>query len=52
MDNYLSTKMDSVCRLDGLGMLGIEPTDVDSIMPYVLGRRRPKEKLDEYRRAH
>jgi NADH dehydrogenase len=52
MDNYLSTKMDSVCRLDGLGMLGIEPTDVDAIMPYVLGRRRPKEKLDEYRRAH
>lgn len=52
MDNYLSTKMDSVCRLDGLGMLGIEPTDVDAVMPYVLGRRRPKQRLDEYRRAH
>jgi len=51
MDNYYSMQMDSVCEHDGLGMLGITPTDVDAIIPYVLGHRLPKERLDALRRT-
>ena len=51
MDNYRSMQMDSVCEHDGLGMLGITPTDVDAIVPYVLGNRLPKQRLDSMRRA-
>jgi NADH dehydrogenase len=51
MDNYLSMQMDSVCEHDGLGRLGITPTDVDAIVPFVLGQRLPKQRLDSLRRA-
>jgi NADH dehydrogenase len=36
-DNYLSLQIDSVCRHDGLGELGIKPKDVDAIVPSYLG---------------
>ncbi len=49
MDNYNSMQMDSVCAHDGLGMLGITPTDVDTVVPYVLGHRLPKERLNALR---
>lgn len=52
MDNYRSMQMDSVCADDGLGRLGITPTDVDAIVPFVLGQRLPKQRLDSLRRAH
>jgi len=51
MDNYRSMQMDSVCERDGLGRLGITPTDVDAIIPFVLGQRLPKQRLDSLRRA-
>lgn len=51
MDNYRSMQMDSVCEHDGLGRLGITPTDVDAIIPFVLGQRLPKQRLDSLRRA-
>jgi NADH dehydrogenase len=51
MDNYRSMQMDSVCEHDGLGRLGIVPTDVDAIIPFVLGQRLPKQRLDSLRRA-
>jgi uncharacterized protein YbjT (DUF2867 family) len=51
MDNYRSMQMDSVCENDGLGRLDIAPTDVDVIVPFVLGRMTPKERLDALRRA-
>ena len=51
MDNYLSMQMDSVCEHDGLGRLDITPTDVDAIVPYVLGGTTPKQRLDALRRT-
>jgi NADH dehydrogenase len=51
MDNYRSMQMDSVCADDGLGRLGITPTDVDAIVPFVLGQRLPKQRLDSLRRT-
>lgn len=51
MDNYRSMQMDSVCEHDGLGRLGITPTDVDAIVPFVLGQRLPKQRLDSLRRG-
>jgi NADH dehydrogenase len=36
-DNYLSLQVDSLCRADGLGRLGIAPTDVDAVVPVYLG---------------
>jgi NADH dehydrogenase len=35
-DNYLSLQVDSVCREDGLGQLGIAATDVDAVVPAYL----------------
>ncbi len=51
MDNYLSMQMDSVCEHDGLGRLGITPTDVDVIVPYVLGGMTPKQRLNALRHS-
>ena len=51
MDNYRSMQMDSVCERDGLGRLGIVPTDVDAVIPFVLGQRLPKQRLDSLRRT-
>jgi NADH dehydrogenase len=36
-DNYLSLQIDSLCREDGLGQLGIAATDVDAVVPGYLG---------------
>jgi NADH dehydrogenase len=36
-DNYLSLQIDSLCREDGLGRLGIAATDVDAVVPGYLG---------------
>jgi NADH dehydrogenase len=42
-DNYLSLGLDSVCREDGLGALGITPTGVAAVVPgYLGGRDRPR----------
>lgn len=33
LDNYLSLQVDSICTRDGLGALGIRPTDVEVVLP-------------------
>ena len=33
-DNYLSLQIDSVCSENGLESLGIEPTDIDAVVPF------------------
>jgi len=33
LDNYLSLQVDSVCAKNGLGTLGIRPTDIDAVVP-------------------
>lgn len=38
-DNYLSLQVASVCEHNGLRELGIEPTDMDAVIPAVLARR-------------
>ena len=37
IDNYLSTKVDSVCSTNGLERLGITPRGVESVVPRYLG---------------
>lgn len=37
VDNYLSLQVDSVCTRDGLGALGIRPTDIEAVVPTYLG---------------
>lgn len=36
MDNYLSLQVESLCREDGLGRLGLTATDVDLVVPTYL----------------
>lgn len=38
MDNYHSLQIDSVCREDGLGRLGIKATAVEAVVPLYLAR--------------
>ena len=49
-DNYLSLQVDSLCRHNGLIELGIEPADVDSIVPLYLGARSKQGRLARLRR--
>ncbi len=50
-DNYLSLQIDSVCSGDnGLSKLGIEPTDIDAIVPYYLGPGSERSRYLQLRR--
>jgi len=40
MDNYRSLQVPSTCNEDGLAQLGIEATDMDAIVPRMLGSTR------------
>jgi NADH dehydrogenase len=48
-DNYKSLALESVGRVDGLAALGIEPTPVDAIVPWVLAGNRRQAQLDRHR---
>jgi NADH dehydrogenase len=49
-DNYLSTRVDSVCGVNGLGTLGIHPTALDAVVPGYLGQRGLRRRYNEFRR--
>jgi uncharacterized protein YbjT (DUF2867 family) len=49
-DNYRSLALESVGRTDGLATLGIAPTPVAAIVPWVLAGNRRQAQLDRYRR--
>jgi uncharacterized protein YbjT (DUF2867 family) len=50
-DNYLSLQLDSVCSGDsGLEALGIEPTDIDAVVPYYLGQSSERSRYPQLRR--
>ncbi len=49
-DNYLSTKVDSVCRTNSLGKLGITANSLEAIVPQFLSHKRQRKKYQEYRR--
>lgn len=38
LDNYRSLQLDSICKENGLGALGIEPTSLEAVAPGYLGR--------------
>ena len=48
-DNYLSTRVDSVCSSNGLARLGIEPRSVESVVPGYLGRAERNSWLGRLR---
>jgi NADH dehydrogenase len=48
-DNYKSLALESVGRIDGLATLGIEPTPVAAIVPWVLAGNRRQAQLDRHR---
>jgi len=50
-DNYLSTRIDSVCNGSGdFGFFGITPTAVEAIVPGYLGNRNMRSLYTEFRR--
>lgn len=51
-DNYLSLQIDSVCEKDGLGALGITPTDINEIVPFYLRERSEKIRFSDLRRQY
>ena len=50
-DNYLSLQVDSICSSDGLAKLGIEATDIETIVPFYLGQKTEKARLFDLRRC-
>ena len=48
-DNYLSTRLDSVCSSNGLARLGIEPRSIESVVPGYLGRNERNSWLGRLR---
>lgn len=49
-DNYLSLQVDSVCRQDGLAVLGIEPKSAESLMPRFFGETGSHARFGDFRR--
>jgi len=49
-DNYLSLQVDSLCSKDGLRELGIKPTAIDSIVPYMLSDKSARRRYQELRK--
>jgi len=50
-DNYLSTKMDSVCECNDMATLGITPTSMKATVPTYLTNQTQRGKYDAYRRG-
>ncbi len=48
-DNYLSMQVDSLCQENGLEALGIQPTDVDTVVPTFLGTQTQRQRYQELR---
>ncbi len=51
MDNYLSLSVDAVCRDRFPTIFGIDPQDVEAVIPIYLGAANQRARLDEARRA-
>lgn len=48
-DNYLSTRVDSVCGCNDLGTLGIRPTALEAVVPGYLGQGGVRARYDGFR---
>jgi NADH dehydrogenase len=51
-DNYLSLQRDSVCTENGLGLLGIEPTAVEAVVPLSLARQGQRQRYNRLRKIY
>ncbi|MCB1880615.1 MAG: complex I NDUFA9 subunit family protein, partial [Gammaproteobacteria bacterium] len=49
-DNYLSLQVNSLCSKDGLNELGIFPTSIDSVVPYMLADKSARRLYQQLRR--
>ena len=49
-DNYLSLQVSSLCSKDGLQELGIKPTSIDSVVPYMLADKSARRRYQQLRR--
>ncbi len=50
VDNYMSTRIDSVCRRNGFAHFGIEPQPMEAIVPTYLGALAARERYPDFRR--
>jgi NADH dehydrogenase len=50
-DNYLSLQIPSICKDNGLELLGIKPTPMDAVVPQFLCDDTPRGKFYAYRKA-
>lgn len=50
-DNYLSTKVDSVCHDNGFQSLGITPAALESVVPKYLGNGYQRDRYDVFRQT-
>ncbi len=51
MDNYLSLQTPSLCHENGLVQLGVQPTDVEIVVPIYLGRQTERQRYTSLRKA-
>jgi uncharacterized protein YbjT (DUF2867 family) len=51
LDNFRSLTVDSVCKHDGCGALGLQPAHMSSVIPGYLADHSTKAQLDNYRRS-
>jgi NADH dehydrogenase len=50
-DNYLSLQTDSLCSKNGLEKLGIQATDIDSVVPLYLAAQGQRQRYSALRRV-
>ena len=48
-DNYLSTRVDSVCACNDLPALGIQPTPLECVVPHYLSHRTQRARYQYFR---
>lgn len=48
-DNYLSTKVDSVCKCNDLQILGITATALEGVVPHYLSKQLQRTHYNDYR---
>ena len=51
-DNYKSLTIDSVCKHDGCGALGLRTARMEAVVPGYLGNHSIHNQLNLYRRSH
>lgn len=50
-DNYLSMQVPNVCSGEFPALFGIEPTPLESVVPFYLGKANQRSRYDEFRQA-